>query len=453
MDAEPYLIVDSPADFDIYTQTFIQYIPKYGTKAYIPGAHWQTIRRPLNDGVVRQHLNGNRAVGVISQWYCRYGVIDIDDRTKAEAEDIRAALGFDAKNSLLFKSESPDSWHLYFRPTLNGQPPPVGRFNNAFRIQAKDRRVEVYPQKNRVFRLPLGRGQELATTTGFLYTQTDLLHEFLKLEPYDITQLEAQQDFDFQGRAIGQGLILPTHNGFMAEAAGYYEHGLLGPSTRHHAQFCVAALLYRKYNLPPDQVCREVWKWICTKHNGFSKDIIRYPQRVKYEIKKQVEWLYHNNDLGRAFPDQVHNGHNGYISKQDIPEIIEAAGGSMPRSRFLFYLVKYINPRRFRPFVPVHFDRFVEWGAQRTYTKYLNELEAKGLVKRGSAYSVGRFAKSISLKWDFKTSDSILIEGRAVDTFEDALKLTHSASDFRELLQAKGAERTAALRATRSIYS
>jgi hypothetical protein len=322
-----------------------------------------------------------------------------------------------------------------------------------------------------VFRLPLGRGQELATTTGFLYTQTDLLHEFLKLEPYDITQLEAQQDFDFQGRAIGQGLILPTHNGFMAEAAGYYEHGLLGPSTRHHAQFCVAALLYRKYNLPPDQVCREVWKWICTKHNGFSKDIIRYPQRVKYEIKKQVEWLYHNNDLGRAFPDQVHNGHNGYISKQDIPEIIEAAGASIPRARFLFYLVKHMYPseRRYRSIVNVYHKDLITWGSSRTYLKYLQEFEQKGILKRHDTYRTKKlseeltkkfnrpfdpFFKPISLNWKFKTSDAVLIEGRAISSFEAAVRLTlPDPRDFRELVQGKGAERTAALKATRAIYS
>jgi hypothetical protein len=460
MDFGPQLIVESPGDFKVFTDIFVQRYPKYGVKLYTPGATWKTRNRSLNDGEVKQHLNGDKAVGVVAQWYCEFGAVDFDDREKSEVQEIRASMGFDDKNSLLCTSESDNSYHLLFRPSLNGKPPPAKRFYNAFKVQANENRVEIYPQKNRIFRLPFGRGQELATIAGHLFTQPELLHEFLKLETYEITQLETQKDFDFKGRTIGQGLTLQTYSGFMAEAAGYYQHGLQAPSTRHWAQFCVAALLYRKYNLPPDQVCREVWKWIRTKHNGFSKDIIGYPQRVKYEIKKQVEWLYYNNDLDQNYPDTVHNNYRGYLAKDDLPLILEAAGGSLPRCKFLFEVVKFFYPRKFQVNLSSR-ELLQRWGSWRTYSRYTKELEQKGLVTRGQSYQVadedkgiaGR-SKSFQLHWPFKSpSECFFIEGRSVETFNEFVKFTISdPREFRQLLQANGSARTTALEAVRGIY-
>jgi hypothetical protein len=460
MDAEPYLIAESLEDFQTYTSIFCQRHPKYGLKAYAPGASWRTINKPLHDDIIKKHLNGLMAVGTVAQWYAQYGVIDIDDRTKEEAEAIRAALGFDTSNSLLIESESPNSWHLYFRPTLNGRPPPITRFNKAFRVKAKEQGVEIYPQKNRIFRLAFGRGQEIATTTGFLFTQVDQLHEFLKLEPFDITQLEIQKEFDFQGQTLGSSILtLPTYSGFMQEAQYLYEHGLQAPSSRHNAEYSVAWLFYRR-NIPPELVCREVWRWINAKSNGFSKDLVRYPDKVKYEIKKQVKWLYDNSDMERRYPDVVHNAYRGFLAKDDLPLIVEAAGGSLPRCKFLFEIVKFIYPRKYE--VNLSSRKLLQrWGSSRTYYRYTQELEEKGLVTRGQQYrvtdkdkGVAGFSKSFKLNWPFKSpSECFFIEGRSVETFDEFVKFTVSdPREFRELLQGNGAKRTAALEAVRSIY-
>jgi hypothetical protein len=460
MDYGPQLIVESPDDFQIFTDIFVQRYPKYGVKLYTPGATWKTRNRSLNDGEVKQHLNGDKAVGVVAQWYCEFGAVDFDDREKREVEDIGASMGFDDKNSLLCTSESDNSYHLLFRPSLNGKPPPAKRFYNAFKVQAKEQRIEIYPQRNRIFRLPFGRGQELATIAGHLFTQPELLHQFLELEKYDITQLEPQKDFDFEGRAIGQGLTLQTYSGFMAEAAGYYEHGLQAPSTRYWAQFCVASLLYRRFNLPPDQVVREVWKWIKRKHNGYSRDLVKYPDKVKYEIKKQVEYLYHNSDLDRNYPDTVHNNYRGYLAKDDLPLIVEAVGGSLPRAKFLFEIVKFFYPRKFQ--VNLSSKKLLQrWGSSRTYYRYTQELEEKGLVTRGRSYRVtddkkdiAGFSKTFQLNWPFKSpSECFFIEGRSVETFDEFVRFTVSdPREFRQLLQANGSARTTALEAVRGIY-
>jgi hypothetical protein len=119
--------------------------------------------------------------------------------------------------------------------------------------------------------------------------------------------------------------------------------------------------------------------------------------------------------------------------------------------------------------VNVYHKDLITWGSSRTYLKYLQEFEQKGILKRHDTYRTKKlseeltkkfnrpfdpFFKPISLNWKFKTSDAVLIEGRAISSFEAAVRLTlPDPRDFRELVQGKGAERTAALKATRAIYS
>jgi len=447
-------IIDSPEYFEKYTKTFVQRRPLFGWKSFSPGARWSLAHQALNDTEIKKHLKGEQAIGTLGPWYPQYALLDLDHKPATIAEEIRAGLGLNDKNSMRFSSESLDSWHILFKPHLNNEPPPLTRFNNVLKKEAKKLDIEVYPQKKRVIRLPFGRGQYFEDrTTGFFLNQVELLDEFLKLDPFDITGLEEQQSLKFKG-TIGQRIPLPTASGFIQNATYLYDHGLQGPGTRHNAQFAVAVLLYRKMNFSPDQTVDEVWKWVNEKHNGQSRDILRHPQQVKREIIAQVQWLYHNTYFQRQYPDVVHNNHHGFIHKDDLPGILEATRGNVPRSRYLFHILKYCYPRQHRISVNIHTDKLRQWAGTRTSLQYLKEFETQGILKRGSQYQVDRFSKPLFLNWPFRpVSECAFVDGRTVETFQDFVRYCHTnPRDFRDLLQSKGAERTTALKATKTIY-
>jgi hypothetical protein len=126
-------------------------------------------------------------------------------------------------------------------------------------------------------------------------------------------------------------------------------------------------------------------------HNGFSRTINSDNFKiVKEEINRQATKVYSDYELCQTYPDTTHNSHDGFLAKTDIPEIIQITEGSLPRMRYLFNIVKYAYPRRHRTFLNIHSGKLVKWASRDTYKKYLNELDEKGIVKRGDAYSAGR---------------------------------------------------------------
>jgi hypothetical protein len=149
----------------------------------------------------------------------------------------------------------------------------------------------------------------------------------------------------------------------------------------------------------------------------------------------------------RLHPDDTHNTHKGFICKPDMEDIAELCNGSLPRMRFLYKIVKYSYPRRFRTFVPVSQYKLIQWSSDRTYINYLNEFEEKEIVTRGKAYSDGSqnkaFSKNLKLKWKYrKSTDAILYEGRSLDYFDDTVKLIYEPRDFRDILKRSGVKQS-----------
>ena len=66
---------------------------------------------------------------------------------------------------------------------------------------------------------------------------------------------------------------------------------------------------------------------------------------------------------------------------------------------------------------------------------------------------MGRFSKSLKLSWDFKTADeSVLFEGRSVDTFEDTIKTMFKPDEFKALMRGATNNKAYVRRAVKSIY-
>lgn len=418
-----------------YISTFVQRAPRYAVKW--SGRPWSTKQKPLADRPVEAHLRGHYAVGVLGKWYPEFCIVDVDDRPRGDVDRIRESLELTESNSMLFSSESPNSYHLLLRPEFREKPPTIKLLGDAFEGFARDRGVEVYPQAGRVIRLPFGPAQTpLDLEYSRLGDWADKFYWFQKLDPFDISTVRGQQfGFDF---TLPQRPAVPS---ILSEAGELFEHGLQSPGSRHDAQFKVIYLLWRR-NVPRDTAEEMAFSWIRRRHNGFSMDIVRNPDGVLKEIQRQVARVYEKYEFGHVYPDSTHNLFNGFITRADVEWIVRVSGGSLPRMRFLFELVKFCYPRRERKYVNVHSDRLVEWSSWRTYDVYLRELEKAGILTRGSSYQTGKFAKAINIKWPFRSADNaVLYEGRAVDTFQDTVGLLFKPAEFRELLTASGVGR------------
>ena len=121
--------------------------------------------------------------------------------------------------------------------------------------------------------------------------------------------------------------------------------------------------------------------------------------------------------------------------------------------KFLFQLVKYANPRRYRASFPVHTDKLISWASNRTYQTFLRELEEERILERGGAYSTGRCSKRITLNWEYQNdSGAIKHEGRSVETLRGAIRRVFDPMEFRQLLEGAGAERTTAYMTTQRVF-
>jgi len=430
-----------------YTSIFVQRLPRYAIKN-LHGGNWRTRQKALADVAVLAHLEGLYFVGSLGRWYPECAILDVDSREKNEASDIRAALGLHDSNSFMQASESQNSFHILFRPQLNGRPPTLRGLHTALDGFGKEKRVEVYPQRGRVIRLPFGPYQPiLDSDLAHLQSWDEKLFWFMKLDEFELSTIEGTQQelvLTHSPEVIKQCRRQVLANRIDEDAVNLLTHGLQAPSSRDAAQFTIL-LHYFRQNVSLDTAISEVWRWITTKNNGLSKDFQRYPDEVKKHIQHQAASIYSRYDFSSVYPDSTHNQHEGYICRPDIEEIIRIAGGNMPRSKFLFNLVKYSYPRRFRDFIGFHRDRLVSWASNRTYQKYLDELDNKGIARRGRAYSTDAFSKDLKLKWQYRSSDeAILYTGRSLDTIEDTLQLIYKPPELRELLIAAGASKQAA---------
>jgi len=431
--------------FREYTDLFVQRIPHYAVKT---GRSWTTKNKPLSDRPIAAHLAGKYAVAVLGKWYPEFSILDIDDRPRGTVDEIRDRLELSDRNSMLFTSESADSYHILLRPEYKEKPPTVRLLNGAFRAFCDLHHVEVYPQPGHAVRLPFGPVQvPIDLEYSGLGTWQDKLYWFQKLNGFDITTVRGQQFvFDF---TLAQKPGLPE---LREDGRFLLEHGLQAPGSRHEAQFKVIYFFWRR-NVPIDTARELVFSWIRRKHNGFSKDIVRYPGAVMKEIGRQTAHVYEKYELSKTFPDSTHNLFNGFITRSDLEDIVRIARGSLPRMRFLFHLVKFYYPRRFKTYVNVHSDRLIEWAGWSTYQKYLGELAEKGIAERGSEWRRGRFSKPIRLNWQFRTSaDAVLYDGRSVETLEGTARTVFKPGDFRSLLEAAGAHIRQTQRLIRRIW-
>ncbi|MBW8017873.1 MAG: hypothetical protein FVQ82_17015 [Planctomycetes bacterium] len=417
-----------------YTNEFVQRMPKYALKR-LGGKRWTTVDSslvPLSDFRLREHLRGKSAVGCIGRWYPGHAVFDIDNKDIEFVYEVQDKLGLNDQNSLLCSSESPDSYHLIFRPVYRKKPPTLRLLNEVMNPFAKAQGIEAYPTAEKTCRLPFGPSQMILNEGGeWIDKWQKKLYWYNKLDEYDLSAVPCcTHDLEFE---------YPQSKGKVSayrEGKEYFEHGLQGPSSREQGQYHVIYYLWRK-NVPLSTTIETVWHWIKTKHNGYSKDITSNPREVKKHIERQAKIIYSRYDL----PDDTHNLYVGFVTKADLPAILHHMDGSLPKSRTLFNIVKYCYPRRLRRRITVHSDLLQEWSSKGTYTKRLRELHSMGLVKRGDGYVVGKKSKDLVLKWKYKSpTKAVLIDERSPDTLDETIKACMTQEETRTLLKQAGVD-------------
>lgn len=436
--------------FDEYSHIFIQRHPHYATK--LKGGSWRTKKKPLSDRPIQAHLDGQYYVAVCGKWYPTFAILDIDKRPRETIEEVRDLLRLDESNSMLCRSESPDSYHLLTRPQYKGKPPTIRLLNNAYSNFIKTHGLEIYPQQRRKIRLPFGDGQDcLDPHYALLNSWEDKLHWFEKLDEFNLSEIPMSQlSFDFEPFKIAPNNF--ERFGIFKQGKELLEHGLQAHSSRHYSQWRVIYYLWR-INTDEIDAERIIWLWIQSKHNGFSKQIITNPRSVKAEIQRQTEWLYSKYEWANIYPDSTHNGFHGYISKRDLGDIIQLTGGSLPKMKFLYHLIKFANPRRHRSFIDIHSDRLIEWASKDSYLNRINEASEKGIVKRYGSYSVGRHAKSFKIQWPWRGSnEAVLFDGRAIDTLKETLKASYGSDELRQLLLTAGATKQATYETLKATF-
>lgn len=430
----------------LYIENFIQRRPRYAVKQ-IGKKPWKTKKKPLSDRPIKAHLNGQYYVGVLGKWYPGFAVLDIDGKGKDNAEEIREKFKLNIDNSMLNTSESPGSYHLLFPVSYNNKPPTIKLLNEALGPYAREHGVEIYPQPNKPIRLPFGRNQKMA---DFEFVHLDSWQEklfwYTKLDPLDLRDIPNQQ--------LSLDLNIKPDNGKIStyeEGKFLYEHGLIEKHSRHDSQFKVLYFLWR-HNIPIQNSIEMTWYWIRDKHNNNSEQILTNPRQVKKEIIRQANWIYANYDLSGIYPDEIHNIYKGYLTKSDIERIIHISKAGLPKSKFLFNLIKYCYPRRHRGFIRIHSNFLREWSF-RNYQMYIEELQEFGIIKRYGSYKVDSYSKSISINWNFRdTSLAIITDNRAPETFEETIRASYKPEEFRELLIKAGSEYKRAVVTTGRLF-
>jgi len=435
-------------DFRQYTKTFIQRLPWYTVKQ--KDKSWKTKKKPLSDRAIKAHLNGQYSVGVLGKWYPGFAILDIDDKDRDTAEEIRENIRLDTNNSMELSSESPNSYHLLVRVTYNGKPPTIRLLNEVLKPFAREHNIEIYPQSNKTIRLPFGKNQkpldfEYANLNGW----KEYLWWFNKLDDFDLREVPNHQLMLDLNIEPGNGFKISTYQ----EGKFLYKNGLVEKSSRNKSQFKVLYFLWRN-NYALANAIDIAWQWIKNKHNGYSKEVNSGKWRtIQNEIIRQANWIYSNYELSRIYPDEIHNVYKGYITKADIEKILHISRAGLPMAKFLFNLIKYCYPRQYKTFINIHSNFLRDWSF-RNYQKYLNSLQELGVIKRYGSYKVKEFSKSISINWNFKEDTNLIIltDHRAPETFEETIIASYKPEEFRELLKKAGSKRVNAINATKRIF-
>ena len=438
---------------DNYYDNFVQHHGKYGVKT---SGTWRTVYGNLSKCNVEKHLNQKKWLGSTAKWYSYYGLLDIDSRPRKDVDRIRDELNMNESNSMLCRSESNNSYHILFKPLYNNKPINSNLLDTILKPISKYHRIENYPVKNKVVRLPFGKYQlSLDPSIANIPNPTweDQVNYFDSLDNYDLFNRKFEHKknvLDFDNNQFKEQMTESCYN----RGKDLLITGLVFVGTRYQSQFDIIYYLWRTNNTP-ETTYLILEKWLRTKHNYMSEAINKGKlSNVFKEIERQINYVYNTYEFEGKYPDSVHNNYNGYLYKEDLIKIMKIAKGNKKEMQFYMRLLMYTYPRRQRDKISVHSDHLIKWSSRDMYLKYINKLERNNILERGSKYAVNAFSKEIRFNWKYKDSNVGIIKVNDISPLllNDAVTAVFEPLEYKNLLQVAGCKRTTASMQVKSIF-
>jgi hypothetical protein len=400
---------------------------------------WSTYHQPTNDRLIKAHLDGDLWLATRAPWYPVLFNLDIDKPTPEKLDKIYKRFDcYGISESQRVRMTTPSfkehgNHRIYLRLERNDQPVTFTRGYEALKNSFADV-CEIYPQKNRVDRVPCGKHQDLISDDGHVLSKLSWrqeMHHLLKIDPTPLESLQLQLELlpDPELEPPDQPCAWkPKH-----EVAELIEHGLQGDSlTRSAAQYEILNYYWRA-QMQPFEAAEKVRVWIRTKHNGFSKEVkLGRLREIDAHIARQTAWIWQRP--APIYPDSTH-GLQGAVTRADLEFASRVFPGNAVRQKQLIALCSYYRPRRHHGFVfiPVWYWR-EQIANDRTYKAFVAELESKGLLTTIRHYQRGEFCRRYRLELPKTSQQPIRRDDRNVTDFYAALSLAFtSQSDIAEL--------------------
>jgi hypothetical protein len=399
---------------------------------------WSTHHQPTSDRLIKAHLDGDLWLGTRAPWYPVLFNLDIDNPTPEKLDKIYERFDlYGIGESQRVRMTTPSfratgNHRIYLRLERNDRPITFARGYEALKNSFADV-CEIYPQKNRVDRVPCGRHQDLISSDGQILSKLSWrqeMHYLLKVDPTPIETLQHQLDLlpepelepSDQPRAWK-----PKH-----EVKELIEHGLqAGGLTRSAAQYEILNYYWRA-QMQPFEAAEKVRTWVRTRHNGFSEEInLGRLHEIDSHIARQTAWIWARP--APIYPDST-EALLGALTRADLKFAAEIYPGSAVRQKQLAALCAYYRPRRHHEyvFIPVWFWR-QEVANDRTYKQLVAELESKGLLTVNKHYQRGEFCRRYKLILPRTTEQPIQRDSRPVTEFYEALASAYTRRDIAAL--------------------
>lgn len=354
------------------------------------GKDWLTINKKLPDPMIKNHLDKKLWIAVKAGWYVEYGILDVDGSTEQydssvedRCEEAIDVLQLKDENFQIMTSpsfEKDGSLHIVLKLEQNEIPPTQYQAYH-FLHQKVGHLCEIYPQKNRKFRLPFGLKQHLYDREENLVLKHlkwyEAMNFLTKLEPifvHKVKQKNNKKKHTHFNKNTDSEYVF-----FNKKAEELLSHGLHNHRSRHFAQYQLISYFYRQ-NRHPNDVKKIVFDWIKSHHNGKSKEINNSNfEKVREEVERQTDYVYADNQSKRIYPNIVFN--NLYATtEEDLLFIAKAFKGDTINQKRLFKLMSYCRPRRHHKEIFIPFHVWEKIAHKKHYHRFLEILEEKDFI-------------------------------------------------------------------------